>query len=178
MTDVELVSGILRAYGKGETYRSRDEIKSLALSDYLGDYIGDFDLNAIIDDAYLLIDTASGPVWVANPAIDEDAFADIVKLHDERESLMTNIKTISDAEIIDHNAKLRTPCMTENGECCIVTKLRIFQDSETLEVMDATDAAVFATEREAEECAARFFRGDADSVIKHTYTIRVHHVAL
>ena len=91
---------------------------------------------------------------------------------------MTDIKTISDAKIVELNSKRNIPCMTENGECYIVAKLRIFQDSETIEVTDATDVAVFATEREAEEYAARFFRAEADSVIRHTYTVRVHHVAL
>ncbi len=91
---------------------------------------------------------------------------------------MTNIKTIGDAEIVEYNAKRNVPCMTETGECYIVTKLRIFQDSETFEVTDATDVNVFATEREAEEHVARFFRAEADSAIKHTYTVRVHHVAL
>ena len=91
---------------------------------------------------------------------------------------MTNIKTISDAEIVELNGKRNVPCVTETGECYIVAKLRIFQDSETFEVTDATDVAVFAKEGEAEEYAARFFRAEADSAIKHAYTVRAHHVAL
>lgn len=90
---------------------------------------------------------------------------------------MTTIKTITDAEIAELNGRRR--CMTEQTrECYIVTKLRVFQDSETFEVTDATDVAVFATEREAEEYVARLFRAGADSAIKHTYTVRAHHVAL
>ena len=90
---------------------------------------------------------------------------------------MTTIRTITDAEIVEINE--RRHCMTEQTrECYIVTKLRVYQDSETFEVTDATDVAVFATEREAEEYVARFFRAEADSAIKHTYTVRVHHVAL
>lgn len=91
---------------------------------------------------------------------------------------MTKIKAITDADIIDLNAKTTKPCMTEGGECFIVTKLRIYQDSQAFDITDATDVAVFATEREAEEYAARFFHANAGSAIKHTYTVRVHSVEL
>lgn len=82
MTDADLVSAVLEARKKGEAYRDREEIKQLALSEYLGDFTDDFDLDAIIDDAYLIVHAGSGFFWVANPEIDEDGFAEIVKSHD------------------------------------------------------------------------------------------------
>lgn len=88
------------------------------------------------------------------------------------------ITNITDEQIIALNAKRETPCMTENGECFIVTKIRIYQDLPTIEITDVKDVAVFATEREAEEYAARFFRGYADICIKYTYTIRAYCVSI
>ena len=84
------------------------------------------------------------------------------------------VTIFTDEQIIAHNAKRDTPCMTEDGECFIVTKFRIYQELPTIEVTDAQDVAVFATEREAVEYAARFFRGFADLCIKYTYTIRAY----
>ena len=89
-----------------------------------------------------------------------------------------NRETITDAHIIELNGLRNKPCMTENGECFILSKARIFDDGEVFEVERVSFVDAAATEKEAEEHVARMFRANSDSVIKYVYTIRCHHVKL
>lgn len=93
---------------------------------------------------------------------------------------MKSNKRITDAEIIALNEVRKRPCVTENGECCIVTSIRVYNDGERFEVDSVHDANVLATEREAREWIAKMMLGkdDADLAIKHTYTVRCHKVQL
>lgn len=93
---------------------------------------------------------------------------------------MCEIKRINDTDILEQNALRKVPCITEGGECCIVTSVRIFDDGERLEVIGGSDVNVFATEREAREWVAKMMlaKDDADLVIKHAYTVRCHQVRL
>ena len=93
---------------------------------------------------------------------------------------MKSIKRITNAEILEQNALRKVPCITEGGECCIVTSVRIFDDGERFEVIGGSDVNVLATEREAREWVAKMMAGkrDADLAIKHAYTVRCHHMQL
>ena len=93
---------------------------------------------------------------------------------------MKNAKRITDAEIIALNEVRKRPCITESGECCIVTGIRAYDDGERFEVDSVHDVNVLATEREAREWVAKMMlrKDDADLAIKHTYTLRCHHVQL
>ena len=93
---------------------------------------------------------------------------------------MYEIKRINDTDILEQNALRKVPCITEGGECCIVTSVRIFDDGERFEVIGGSDVNVFATEREAREWVAKMMAGkrDADLAIKHAYTMRCHQVRL
>lgn len=89
---------------------------------------------------------------------------------------MKNAKRITDAEIIALNDVRKRPCITEGGECFIVTSIRIYDDGERFEVDSVHDVNVLATEREAREWTAKMMLGkdDADLAIKHAYTVRCH----
>lgn len=89
---------------------------------------------------------------------------------------MKTIKRITDDEIIALNNVRKRQCITECGECFIVTSIRIYDDGERFEVDSVHDVNVFATEREASEWAAKMMHGndDADLVVKHAYTVRCH----
>ena len=93
---------------------------------------------------------------------------------------MKTNKRITDAEIIALNEFRKRPCITEGGECCIVTGIRVYGDGERFEVDSVHDVNVLATEREAREWVAKMMLGkdDADLAIKHTYTLRCHKVQL
>ena len=93
---------------------------------------------------------------------------------------MKTNKRITDAEIIALNEVRKRPCITDGGECCIVTSVRIFDDGERFEIDSVHDVNVLATEREAREWVAKMMLGkdDADPAIKHTYTLRCHKVQL
>ena len=86
-------------------------------------------------------------------------------------------ETITDARIIELDGIRRKPCMTDDGECYIVSKARVFDDGEVFRVERVVNVNVFATEAEAEEYVRRVFRADGDSVIKYVYTVRCHHVS-
>lgn len=47
---------------------------------------------------------------------------------------MKTNKRITDAEIIALNEVRKRPCITESGECCIVTGIRAYDDGERFEV--------------------------------------------
>ena len=85
-------------------------------------------------------------------------------------------ETVSDARIIELDGIRRRPCMTESGECFVVSKARVFDDGEAFRVERVRDVNAFATEAEAEEHVRRMYRADGDSVIKYVYTVRCHHV--
>lgn len=91
---------------------------------------------------------------------------------------MTNIKRITDEEIIALNTVRNRPCITESGECYIITTVHVYDDGEHFEIDRAHDTNVLATEREAREFVAKRMLSKDDSCypIKHTYTIRCHHV--
>lgn len=85
-------------------------------------------------------------------------------------------ETIDDARIIELDGIRRKPCVTESGECFVVSRARVFDDGEAFEVEHVTDVNVFATEAEAEEWVARTYRGHGDSVIKYVYTVNCRNV--
>lgn len=89
---------------------------------------------------------------------------------------MKTIKRITDAEIIALNDVRKRPCITDCGECFIVTSIRIYDDGERFEVDSVHDVNVLATDREAREWVAKMMLGkdDADLAVKHAYTIRCH----
>ena len=93
---------------------------------------------------------------------------------------MKTNRRITDAEIIALNEVRKRPCITEGGECCIVTSIRVYDDGEHFEVDSVHDVNVLATEREAREWVAKMMLGkdDADLAIKHAYTVRCHKVQL
>nr|DAL95708.1 MAG TPA: hypothetical protein [Caudoviricetes sp.] len=64
-------------------------------------------------------------------------------------------KTFTKEEILELNAKRKTPCITESGGCFVVKRLRIFADSIGCSIQSAKDVNVFATEREAREWVAK-----------------------
>lgn len=72
-------------------------------------------------------------------------------------------KTFTKDEIIELNAKRKTPCITEGGECFVVKRLRIFADSLGCSIQSAKDVNVFATEREAREWVAKMAKNFDDS---------------
>ena len=90
---------------------------------------------------------------------------------------MANIKRITDEEIFALNTVRKRPCITESGECYIITTVHVYDDGEHFEVR-ANDSNVLATEREAREFVAKRMLSKDDSCypIKYTYTIRCHNV--
>lgn len=91
---------------------------------------------------------------------------------------MTTIKHISNDEILALNRVRRRPCITESGECYVVTAMRVYDDGEVYRIDSAHDTNVLATEREAREWVAKMAldEDDADSAVKHVYTVRCHSV--
>lgn len=85
-------------------------------------------------------------------------------------------ETYSDDRIIELNGIRKKPCMTENGECYVVSKARIYDNGEDFEVDRVIDTNVFATVAEAEEFARRMYNAHEESVAKYVYTIRCHNV--
>ena len=91
---------------------------------------------------------------------------------------MTNINRITNEEIIALNDVRKRPCITEGGECHIVSRIIIFHDGDLFKVRSVDDVNVHATEREAREWVAKMMLSANDScyAIKRSYTIRCHHV--
>lgn len=90
-----------------------------------------------------------------------------------------NIKTFTDDEIITLNTVRKRPCISEGGECYVVSCYTIFDDGEHIEITDKVDANVFATVPEAYKWAA-LMSGKVDdscSVQKHTYNVRFHNIS-
>lgn len=72
----------------------------------------------------------------------------------------------------------KRPCITESGECYIITGMRIYDDGEVYKIDSVHDTNVLATEREAREWIAMMVldKNDADLAVKHVYTVRCHSV--
>ena len=91
-------------------------------------------------------------------------------------------KTITDARIIELNEVRIKPCMTDSGECFIVTCYRIEDYGKDAELTDCADVNVFATEEEAWQFIANVALNYANAfeesccITKHTYSVRCHHV--
>lgn len=70
-------------------------------------------------------------------------------------------------------------CYDENGNCYIITKIRVYQDEPYFEVEGRADCQVLATEEEALQWVAQQMRYSChkfDSPVKYAYTIRFHHM--
>lgn len=91
---------------------------------------------------------------------------------------MTTIKRISNDEILALNKVRKRPCITESGDCYIITAVRVYDDGEVYRIDSVHDTNVLATEREARAFIARMTldNDDACSSVKTTYTVRCHNV--
>lgn len=87
-----------------------------------------------------------------------------------------NIKQFTDDEIITLNTVRKRPCISEGGECYIVSSYTIFDDGEHIAVTDKADVNVFATAAEAYELVGSMSsrRDDSCSVDKRAYSVRFH----
>lgn len=70
------------------------------------------------------------------------------------------------------------PCVSEGGECHIVSSYTIFDDGEHIAVTDKVDVNVFATVAGAYTWARSMSskRDDSRSVQKHAYSVRFHNI--
>ena len=96
-------------------------------------------------------------------------------LVNRKENIM-NIKQFTDDEIIALNTVRKRPCISEGGECRIVSRYTIFDDGEHIAVTDKVDVNVFATVAEAYKWVAlmSYKVDDSCSVDKHVYNVRYH----
>lgn len=87
-----------------------------------------------------------------------------------------DIKKFTDDEIITLNTVRKHPCISEGGECYIVSSYTIFDDGEHIAVTDKVDVNVFATAAEAYKWVGSMSsrRDDSCSVQKHAYSVRFH----
>jgi hypothetical protein len=87
-----------------------------------------------------------------------------------------DIKKFTDDEIITLNTVRKHPCISEGGECYIVSSYTIFDDGEHIAVTDKVDVNVFATAAEAYKWVGSMSskRDDSCSVQKHVYNVRFH----
>ena len=87
-----------------------------------------------------------------------------------------NIKQFTDDEIITLNTVRKRPCISEGGECYIVSSFTVFDDGEHIVVTDKADVNVFATAAEAYEWVGSMGgrRDDSCSVDKRAYSVRFH----
>lgn len=92
--------------------------------------------------------------------------------------MATKFKTFTDDEIRHKNEFCNVPVLTEGGECFIVKAVHMHLDEEHAEVDSVTDIAVFATEGEAADFAAKLTRiaDDACFAVKHMYTVSCRHL--
>lgn len=83
----------------------------------------------------------------------------------------------TDDEIITLNTVRKHPCISEGGECHIVSSYTIFDDCEHVEITGKADVDVFATAAEAYKWVGSMSgkRDDSCSVQKHAYSVR-HHI--
>ena len=89
-----------------------------------------------------------------------------------------DIKNFTDDEIITLNTVRKQPCISEGGECYIVSSYTIFDDGEHIAVTDKVDVNVFATAAEAYEWVGSVSsrRDDSCSVQKRAYSVRFHDI--
>lgn len=89
-----------------------------------------------------------------------------------------NIKQFTDDEIITLNTARKHPCISEGGECYIVSRYTIFDDCEYIAVTDKVDVNVFATVAEAYKWVGSMSskHDDSCSVNKHAYSVRFHNM--
>ena len=87
-----------------------------------------------------------------------------------------DIEKFTDDEIITLNTVRKHPCISDGGECHIVSSYTIFDDGEHIAVTDKVDVNVFATAAEAYKWVGSMSgkRDDSCSVDKHAYNVRFH----
>lgn len=92
--------------------------------------------------------------------------------------MATKFKTFTDDEIRRKNEFCNVPVLTEGGECFIVKAVHMYLDEEHAEVDSVTDIAVFATEGEAADFAAKLTKVADDGCFaeKHMYTVSCRHL--
>lgn len=87
-----------------------------------------------------------------------------------------NIEKFTGDGIIALDAVRERPCISEGGECHIVSSHTIFDDGEHIAVTDKADVDVFATAAEAYGWVGSMSgrRDDSCSVDKRAYSVRFH----
>ena len=87
-----------------------------------------------------------------------------------------DIEQSTDDETITLDTVRKRPCISEGGECYIVSSYTIFDDGEHIVVTDKADVDVFATAAEAYEWVGSMSgrRDDSCSVDKRVYSVRFH----
>lgn len=87
-----------------------------------------------------------------------------------------NIKQFTDDETIALDTVRKRPCISEGGECRIVSRHTIFDDGGHIAVTDKVDVDVFATVAEAYKWVAlmSYKVDDSRSVDKRVYDVRYH----
>ena len=87
-----------------------------------------------------------------------------------------DIKQFTDDEIIALDTVRKRPCISEGGECRIVSRHTIFDDGEHIAVTDKVDVNVFATAAEACKWVGSMGskRDDSRSVEKRAHNVRFH----
>lgn len=88
--------------------------------------------------------------------------------------LDTEVKGLSDDDILELDARRKAPCISDAGCCYVVTRLQIQMDEGEGRIMSMTDVNAFAEPGEACEYISKRSLDaytDADSCIKHVYTV-------
>lgn len=87
-----------------------------------------------------------------------------------------DIRQFTDDETITLDTVRKRPCISEGGECRIVSRYTVFGDGEHIAVTDKVDVDVSAAVAEACRWAALMgYRvDDSRSVDKHVYDVRHH----
>lgn len=89
-----------------------------------------------------------------------------------------DIKIFTDDEIITLNTVRKRSCISEGGECYIVSSYTIFDGGEHIAITDKIDVNVFATAAEAYKWVGSMSskRDDSCSVDKRVYNVRFHNM--
>lgn len=87
-----------------------------------------------------------------------------------------DIKQFTDDQIITLDTVRERPCISDGGECYIVSSYTIFDDGEHIAVTDKVEVNVFATVAEAYTWVGSMSsrRDDSRSVQKRAYSVRFH----
>mgnify|MGYP000454781408 CR=1 FL=1 len=98
-------------------------------------------------------------------------------LVDRKEDIM-NVKQFTDDETITLDTVRKRPCISEGGECHIVSSYTIFDDGGHVAVTDKVDVDVFATAAEAYMWVGSMGskRDDSRSADKHVHDVRFHNM--